>query len=187
MDGRAWLDEAIWEYRKRKKQCERALEQVSDAQLFETVGRIHMSLAAQMKHLGGSHRSRWRNFLTTDGEKPDRHRDSEFVVEGETPESIRAIWDEGWRITFEALEALQAPDLEKKVTIRGEPHTVLQAIQRNMTHLAYHVGQIVQLARHFAGDDWQTLSIPQGESEAYNAKMREKWGDWREGEDLGER
>ena len=178
MDGRAWLDEAIWEYRKRKEQCERALAQVSDEQLFERVGGIHMSLAAQMKHLGGNHRSRWRDFLTTDGEKPDRDRDSEFVVEGETPESIRAIWDEGWRITFEELEALRPRDLEAKITIRGEPHTAIQAIQRNMTHLAYHTGQIVQLARHFAGDDWRTLSIPPGRSEAYNAKMREKWGDW---------
>ncbi len=178
MDGRAWLDEAKQEYVKRKEQCERALAQVSDEQLFEMVGGIHMSLAAQMKHLGGNHRSRWRNFLTTDGEKADRHRDSEFEVEGETAESIRAIWDEGWRITFEELGKLMPQDLEKTVTIRGEPHIVFQAIQRNMTHLAYHAGQIVQLARHFAGDDWQTLSVPPGGSEAYNAKMRERWGDW---------
>ncbi len=184
MDGRAWLDEVIQQYRYRKEQCERAIEQVSEAQLFETVGRIPLPLAAQMKHIGGNHRSRWRDFLTTDGEKRDRHRDAEFIVEGETAASIRALWDEGWRITFDSLEALGPDDLEKRVTIRGEPHSVAQAIQRNLTHLAYHAGQIVSLARHFAGDDWQTLSIAPGESEAHNARMREKWGDWWETEDL---
>ncbi len=178
MDGRAWLDEMINQYRYRKSQCERAIEQVSEAQLFETVGSIPLCLAAQLKHLGGNHRSRWRDFLTTDGEKRDRDRDSEFIVEGETPASIREIWDEGWRITFESLEALEPSDLERRVTIRGEPHTVVEAIERNLGHLAYHTGQIVQLARHFAGDDWQTLSIAPGESEAHNALMREKWGDW---------
>ena len=185
MDGGAWLREAIDQYRYRKGQCERAIEQVTKEQLFETVGSIPLSLAAQMKHIGGNHRSRWRDFLTTDGEKRDRHRDQEFIVEGETPESIRAQWEEGWRITFATLESLGPDDLEKRVTIRGEPHTVVEAIQRNLTHLAYHTGQIVQLARHFAGDDWQTLSIAPGESEAHNARMRDKWGDWWEGEDLG--
>ncbi len=187
MDGGAWLKEVVDQYHYRKAQCERAIEQVTDEQLFETAGRIPLCLAAQMKHIGGNHRSRWRDFLTTDGEKPDRNRDSEFIVEGETPDSIRGQWKEGWTITFESLEALGPDDLEKKITIRGEPLTVVEAIQRNLTHLAYHTGQIVSLARHFAGDDWQTLSIPVGKSEAYNEKMREKWGDWWEGEDLGER
>jgi len=132
-----------------------------------------------------NHRSRWRDFLTTDGEKPDRNRDGEFIVEGETPDSIREQWKEGWMVTFESLEALGPADLEKKITIRGEPLTVGEAIQRNLTHLAYHTGQIVSLALHFAGDSWQTLSIPVGRSEAYNEEMREKWGDW-EGEDVAE-
>ncbi|MDH3404559.1 MAG: DUF1572 domain-containing protein [Acidobacteriota bacterium] len=177
-DGRAWLAEVTRQYRRYKTTCERAAEQVPPALLFETVGRIHLSVGALLKHLAGNHRSRWRDFLTTDGEKPDRHRDGEFVGAGETPESVRRQWDEGWRITFATLESLGPDDLGKTVTIRGEPHTVVQAIQRNLTHLAYHTGQIVQLARHFAGDDWQTLSIPPGESEAHNARKREKWGDW---------
>lgn len=178
MDAQAWLKEIGEQYRYRKQQCERALEQVTDEQLFETVGRIPVCLAAQMKHLGNNHRSRWRDFLTTDGEKPDRNRDGEFIVDGETAETIREVWDEGWRITFESLDALGPEDLDKTITIRGEPHTVVQAVQRNLTHLAYHTGQIVSLARHFAGDEWRTLSIAVGESEAYNRRMREKWGDW---------
>ncbi|MCP4204019.1 MAG: DUF1572 domain-containing protein [bacterium] len=178
MNGAAWLDEVLAQYRYRKDQCERAIAQVTDEQLFETVGEIPLCLAAQMKHLGGNHRSRWRDFLTTDGEKADRNRDGEFIVEDETPESIRATWDEGWRITFDTLESLGPGDLERTVTIRGEPLTVVQAIQRNLTHLAYHTGQIISLARHLAGESWQTLSIAPGKSEAHNARMRERWGDW---------
>ena len=178
MNGEVWLAEILDQYRYRKEQCERAVAQVSDEQLFDTVGGIPLPIAAQMKHLGGNHSSRWRDFLTTDGEKADRNRDGEFVVEGETPESIWAIWEEGWRLTFETLESLTTDDLEKTVTIRGEPMTVVQAIQRNLTHLAYHTGQIVSLARHVAGESWQTLSIAPGDSEAHNEKMRERWGDW---------
>lgn len=184
MNAGAWLEEIRDQYRYRKDQCERAIAQVDEAKWFVPIGCIPLGLAAQMKHLGGNHRSRWRDFLTTDGEKRDRNRDQEFVVEGETAESIRAIWDEGWRITFETLDSLGPDDLEKRVTIRGEPLTVAQAIQRNLTHLAYHTGQIVSLAIHHAGDSWQSLSVPVGESEAYNARMRERFGDWwaREGD-----
>jgi uncharacterized damage-inducible protein DinB len=178
MNERAWLDEIISQYRSHKKRCERAVEQVSDEDLFRPLSGNPASIAVVMKHLGGNHRSRWRDFLTTDGEKADRNRDQEFVVEGETPESIRAIWGEGWRITFDTLESLEPDDLEKTITIRGEPHTVVQALTRNLTHLAYHTGQIVHLARHYAGDDWQTLSVAIGKSEEHNAQMRERWGDW---------
>ncbi len=184
MNGEAWLEEIREQYRYRKTQCERAVAQVTDEQLFETVGAIPVGLAVQLKHIGNNHRSRWRDFLTTDGEKADRNRDAEFMVDGETAESIRAVWEEGWRITFEELEQLTPGDLEKTVTIRGEPMSVVQAIQRNLTHLAYHTGQIVSLARHFAGDAWQTLSIAPGESEAHNQMMRERFGDWAE---LGDR
>ncbi len=178
MNAQAWLEEVLAQFRSRKQQCERSLAQVADEQLFETVGDIPLCLAAQMKHLGGNHRSRWRDFLTSDGEKRDRDRDGEFIVEGETPASIRAVWNEGWRITFETLESLTIDDLDKTITIRGEPQSVATAVTRNLTHLAYHTGQIVSLARHFAGDDWQTLSIRRGESEAHNQKMRERYGDW---------
>ena len=180
MNGQAWLDEVRQQFRYRKDQCERAVAQVSDDELFETVGEIPVCLAAQLKHIGSNHRSRWRDFLTTDGEKSDRHRDGEFLVDDETPDSIRAIWDEGWRITFDELDRLTANDLETTVTIRGESMSAFQAILRNLTHLAYHAGQIVSLSRHFAGDEWQTLSIAPGESEAHNRRMRELHGDWSE-------
>ena len=178
MNERAWLDEVIDQYRSHKKRCERAAVQVSDGDFFEALAGNPLSIAILMKHLGGNHRSRWRDFLTTDGEKRDRDRDSEFLVEGETRESVLGHWDEGWRITFATLESLELEDLEKSVTIRGEPHTVVEALTRNLTHLAYHTGQIVHLARHFAGGDWQMLSVPIGESEAYNDRMRERFGDW---------
>jgi hypothetical protein len=178
MNERAWLDEVIHQYRSHKKRCERAAAQVSDEDLFESLEGNPVSIAILMKHLGGNHRSRWRDFLTTDGEKQDRNRDSEFVVEGETRKSIRGHWDEGWRITFETLESLEPEDLGKTITIRGEPHTVVEALTRNLTHLAYHTGQIVHLARHFAGDHWQMLSVPLGKSDEYNASMREKYGDF---------
>jgi len=178
MDGQAWLDEVTDQFRRHKTLCERAVAQVPEDRLFERVGRIHLSLAALLKHLGGNHRSRWRDFLTTDGEKRDRDRDTEFIVDGDSAESVWALWNEGWHLTFDSLESLGAEDLGKTVTIRGEPHTVVQALQRNLTHLAYHTGQIVQLARHFAGDRWQTLSVPLGESAAHNARMGETWGNW---------
>lgn len=183
MDGQAWLDEVLAQYRRLKDLCERAVAQVSDEDLFRPLDRNPASIASLMKHLGGNHRSRFRDFLTTDGEKRDRHRDEEFVVDGETPASIRERWDEGWGILFGALDALEPVDLERTVTIRGEPHSVVQALQRSLTHLAYHTGQIVHLARNFAGERWQTLSVPIGGSEAHNRQMQEKWGDWWEAED----
>lgn len=183
MNERAWLDEVIAQYRQYKKRCERAAAQVSEDDLFNALEGNPVSIAVLMKHVGGNHRSRWRDFLTTDGEKSDRERDAEFVVDGETPTSIRAHWDEGWRITLDTLDSLEPADLEKVITIRGEPHTVVQALTRNLTHLAYHTGQIVHLARHFAGDSWQTLSVAVGESDAHNARMREEWGDWWAAED----
>ena len=182
MDAQHWLDEVRRQFRNYRTLCERAVEQVPEEHVFETVGRIHLNLGALFKHLGGNHRSRWRDFLTTDGEKADRNRDGEFVLEGETPESVRTLWDEGWGSSFETLDRLEPDDLGKVVTIRGEPHTVVQALQRGLTHLAYHSGRIVQLARHFAGDDWQTLSVAPGKTEEFNARFRERWGDWRKPE-----
>lgn len=187
MNERAWLDEVIAQYRSHKTRCERAAAQVSDEDLFRALDGNPVSIAILMKHLGGNHRSRWRDFLTTDGEKPDRDRDSEFIVDGETPASIRGHWDEGWRITFDTLDGLEVGDLDKTVTIRGEPHTVVEALTRNLTHLAYHTGQIVHLARHFAGHRWQMLSVAPGKSNQHNADMREKWGDfWAEAAATGD-
>ena len=113
-------------------------------------------------------RSRWTDFLTTDGEKPDRHRDREFeLTDDDTAESLWRAWETGWKLTLDAISALDRADLESSVTIRAEPHTVVQAINRQLTHYAYHVGQIVWLARHFAGDAWRSLSIPKGMSESF--------------------
>ena len=178
MDGRAWLDEVESQYRQYKAYCERAAAQVSDEDFFTALAGSPNSIAVLMKHLGGNHRSRWRSFLTTDGEKRDRDREGEFTEEGETRASIEARWEEGWAIAFEELAALKSADLDRTVTIRGEPLSVMQAVHRNLCHVGYHTGQIVQLARHFAGDAWQTLSIAPGKSEEFNAAMRAKYGGW---------
>ena len=174
----SYLPRVRAQYRQYRDYCERAAAQVSDDDFFATVGDIAMSVGVQLKHLAGNHRSRWRDFLTTDGEKRDRARDAEFVHEGETRAQVMQAWDAAWAITLQSLESLTSADLGATVTIRGEPMTALEAIQRNLAHLAYHTGQIVQLARHFAGDGWQTLSVPVGGSQAHDEAMREKHGDW---------
>ncbi|HRC86028.1 MAG TPA: DUF1572 family protein [Thermoanaerobaculia bacterium] len=156
--------------------AERALVQVSDAEFFASLETETNSLAVQVKHLGGNLRSRWRDFLTTDGEKADRDRDSEFII---TPEdaraSLMALWAAGWGELAGTLEALRPEDLSATVVIRSEPHAAVQAILRQLAHTAYHVGQIVQLARHWRGDSWQTLSVPRGGSEEFNRRMRERF------------
>lgn len=139
------------------------MAQLDDAQLHRTIDPDANSIAIIVKHLRGNMISRWTDFLTTDGEKPDRARDDEFEMEREaTREEVERWWDEGWQHVFAAVEALRPTDLSRVVTIRGEPHSVLQAIQRNLLHSAYHVGQIVLLAKHFRGNDWTSLSIPKG-------------------------
>ena len=160
-----------------KKLADRALAQVSDDDLFETLGRESNSLAVLLQHLGGNLRSRWTDFLTTDGEKPDRNRDSEFETAEETTRAdLLARWEEGWSRLFGTLASLTEADLTKTVTIRSEPHTVIRAIDRSLTHAAYHVGQIVFLCKVFADDAWQTLSVPRGGSAAFNEKMAGKAG-----------
>lgn len=178
MESRVLLDEVESLYRQYKRYCERGAAQVSQEDFFKPLAGSPNSITVLMKHLGGNLRSRWRDFLTTDGEKPDRDREREFMVGGETRVSIEARWEEGWVVAFEELAALEPADLDRTVTIRGEPLSVMQAIQRNLSHVVYHTGQIVLLARHFAGDAWQTLSIAPGKSEEHNAAMRAKYGDW---------
>lgn len=178
MDAKAWLEEINVLYRQYKKNCERAAAQVSDDDFFNLFGQSPNSIAVLMKHIGHNHGSRWRDFLTTDGEKRGRNRESEFTAEGEKRSSIHEQWEEGWHIAFETLDSLDPADLEKTITIRGQPHSVIQAIQRNLNHVVYHTGQIVQLARHFTGEKWQTLSIAPGKSGEHNAAMRAKYGDW---------
>lgn len=160
-----FLDDARAQLRKYKALGEAALAQLEPAQLFQRPDPESNSVAILLKHLAGNLRSRWTDFLTSDGEKPDRRRDGEFEHEpGDTPESLRAAWERGWALCFAALEPLSSADLSRVVTIRGEPHTVLQAVARQTTHYAYHVGQIVYLARHLAGPRWRSLSIPRGQS-----------------------
>jgi hypothetical protein len=178
MDGRAWLDEITAHYLEYKDLSERAAAQVADRDFFTPFGNSPLSVGVHLKHVGGNLRSRWRDFLTADGEKADRHREREFSADGETRESCTARWDEGWRVALEELRALAPEDLERTVTVRGEPLPVVKAILRNFAHVAYHCGQIVQLARHLAGDRWEFLSIPPGDSDAFNATMGRKHGDW---------
>lgn len=169
-----FLKDAIVEFQRYRKLTDRALAQVQAEDFFRKLDGESNSVAQIVKHLAGNLRSRWTDFLTTDGEKPDRHRDTEFEVEQDSEAALRQRLNGGWGCLFETLEKLRPEDLSKKVTIRGEPHTVLQAIHRNITHHAYHVGQIVFLAKHFAGSRWETLSIPRGKSEQFNQAMHEK-------------
>ena len=163
------MSDAVRELRKYKVMAERATAQVPDARWFERIDPDSNSLAIVMKHMAGNLRSRWTDFLTTDGEKADRHRDTEFEELDDTPDTIRARWEEGWARLFEALEPLGDEDVTRSVTIRGEQHTVQQAVQRQLTHYAYHVGQIVFLAKHLAGADFETLSIARGKSSEFGA------------------
>lgn len=162
------LDDLALTFRKQKKLAEAALAQVDDAAFFRALDAESNSLALIVKHVAGNQRSRWRDFLTSDGEKPDRQRDSEFERAGEDSRAaLMAGWEEGWRLLFAALEEIRPEDLLRQVTVRGEPHSVLQAFDRQLVHYAQHVGQIVLLARHWAGAGWKTLSIPRGQSKRF--------------------
>jgi hypothetical protein len=163
-----FLEDALRQFRKHRALAETAIARVDDGRFFAALGPDENSVATLVKHLAGNLRSRWTDFLTTDGEKPDRRRDTEFEREpGDTRASLLERWADGWRRLFAAVEPLTEGDLAKTVTIRGEPHTVLEAVARQMTHYAYHCGQIVLLARHHAGKAWVSLSIPRGMSAAY--------------------
>ena len=162
------LEDARAVLRKYKQLGDGAMAQVDDAALFAQLDPEALSIALIVKHMAGNMRSRWTDFLTTDGEKPDRGRDSEFVLDpGTTRETVARWWEEGWRTVFAAIDPLTPDDVTRTVTIRGEPHTVLQAITRQVAHYAYHVGQIVLLAKHARGAEWESLSIPKGESKRY--------------------
>ena len=161
MIERHFLDDSLVQLRKLKAQADKAMAQVDDVQLFSLIDADANSIALIVKHVAGNMRSRWTDFLTTDGEKPDRHRDTEFERDAEdTREALLARWEAGWELLFDTLASLQPADLGKTVMIRREPHTVVQAINRQTSHYSAHVGQIVLLAKHFAGPRWHTLSIP---------------------------
>ena len=155
------LDDCLVQLRKLKTQAENAMAQIDDEQFVALIDPDANSIAVIVKHVAGNMRSRWTDFLTTDGEKPDRDRDSEFETQSEdTRAALLARWEDGWSRLLAAISALRPDDLRKTVTIRGEPHTVVQAINRQMSHYSAHVGQIVLLAKHIAGPAWQTLSMP---------------------------
>ena len=160
-----YLDDALRQLRKLKIQADKALAQTTDEHGFATLDPESNSIAIIMKHMAGNMLSRWTNFLTSDGEKPDRDRDREFeVTPADSREQIIAQWERGWATLFDAVSSLTPVDLGKTVRIRGETHSVVEAINRQMSHYAAHVGQIVLLAKHYAGPTWQTLSIPRGKS-----------------------
>jgi len=151
-----------------RRQSERAAAQVSDDGFFATPDAETNSIAINLKHVGGNLRSRFTDFLTTDGEKPDRDRDGEFVVApGETRADIEKRWADGWAALEGALASLTPDDLLRTIHIRGEAHTVLGALSRSLAHTASHTGQITLLAKHYAGDEWKTLSIPRGQSKTF--------------------
>jgi len=154
-----------------KKLAEGAMEQVTDDQLFLTLDEEMNSIAIIVKHMAGNMRSRWTDFLTSDGEKPDRNRDTEFVEPPDTRVDLMRVWNEGWQRVFDALEPLSDSDLERKVIIRGEPHSVMQAINRQLVHYAYHSGQIVFLAKHFKASEWKSLSVPRNKSADFNRRV----------------
>jgi hypothetical protein len=154
-----------------KKLAEGAIEQVSDEQLFTALDEEMNSIAIVVKHMAGNMRSRWTDFLTSDGEKPDRNRDSEFVAPPATREDLMQLWNQGWAVVFRALDPLSDSDLTRMVTIRGEPHSVMQAINRQIAHYAYHCGQIVFLAKHFKASGWKSLSVPRNKSAEFNQRV----------------
>jgi len=173
--AKEFLDDAIASFRSYKKLAERALDQLKDEEFFLTLDQEGNSVAVIMKHMAGNMISRWTEFLTTDGEKPDRNRDSEFVIATDTSkDEVMAYWQRGWTAVFAALEPLRPADFNTTVLIRGEEHTIVQAINRQLMHYAYHIGQIVFLAKHFRTSDWRSLTIPRNRSAELNAVLATK-------------
>jgi hypothetical protein len=168
------LDVVRDEFQKIKKLGEKAIAQLSDDQLHATIDPESNSVAILMRHMAGNMRSRWTDFLTADGEKPDRQRDGEFEDRRLPREALLAEWEDGWARLFAALAPLTDADLQRTVVIRAEPHTVYQAISRQVAHYAGHVYQILFLGKHLKGAGWTSLSVPRGQSEAFNRKMIER-------------
>jgi Protein of unknown function (DUF1572) len=167
----SYIQDSLSLFRYYKRLAERAMEQVTDEQLFAAIDKESNSIAVIVKHMAGNMLSRWTDFLTTDGEKPTRDRDSEFVEPPITRKDLMAVWEDGWSRLFVAIEPLIEADLGRTVTIRGEAHSVMQAINRQLAHYSHHVGQIVLLAKHFACDHWQSLSVPRNKSADFNRKV----------------
>ncbi|MDQ5844483.1 MAG: DUF1572 domain-containing protein [Acidobacteriota bacterium] len=175
--GEHYLEDAISSLRAYKKLADKAIAQLKDNEFFVAIDEEANSIAVIMKHMAGNMFSRWTDFLTTDGEKPNRNRDMEFVIDSQTSkDDIVAYWEKGWQCVFDALEPLKAEDLERKVLIRGEEHTVMQAINRQLMHYPNHIGQIIFLAKHFRSTEWKSLSIPRNRSAEFTAELKARGG-----------
>lgn len=167
----SYIEDALEVFRYYKKLGERAMSQVADGDLFAVLDCEANSIAIIVKHMTGNMRSRWTDFLTTDGEKPSRNRDAEFVDPPATRAALMKDWNDGWDCVLGAIEPLTDADLGRTITIRSEPHSVMQAINRQLAHYPHHVGQIVLLAKHFACDRWQSLSVPRNQSAEFTRKV----------------
>jgi len=173
--GAAFLADAVRNFRSYKKLTEEALAQTSDQDIFRLIDPDANSIAVLIKHMAGNMRSRWTDFLTSDGEKPDRHRDQEFEIAPSTSRAeVMEWWEQGWQCVLDAVTPLKPDDLTRKVFIAGREHSVLQAITRQLLHYAGHVNQIVLLAKHFRGPEWKSLSIPKGQSETFARQFEQK-------------
>jgi hypothetical protein len=167
----SYLQDSLAVLRYYKNLAERAMAQVADEQLTATLDEEMNSIAIVVKHLAGNMRSRWTDFLTSDGEKPERNRDTEFDEPPQSRTDLLALWDGGWACVFSALEPLTEADLQRTVTIRGEAHSVMQALNRQVAHYPYHIGQIVMLAKHFQSHAWKPLSVPRRQSVEFNRRV----------------
>ena len=168
----SYLEDSLSLFRYYKKLGEGAIEQVTDEHLFATLDPEMNSIAVMLKHMAGNMRSRWTDFLTTDGEKPDRNRDTEFEAPPTSRAELLVLWNRGWDIVFAALAPLSEVDLGRTVMIRNEPHSVMQAINRQLAHYSYHIGQIVFLAKHLNASGWKSLSVPRNKSAEFNRKVQ---------------
>ena len=171
----AFLASIVTTFQSQKRGAEKAVVQLSDEKLHVPLDANTNSVAVIMRHMAGNLRSRFADFLTSDGEKPGRNRDAEFVEKPSlSREELMADWESGWQVLFDTLAALTPEDLTKTITIRHEPYGVIDALHRALAHQAYHVGQITQLARYLAKDEWTTITIPRGGSNAFNSAMHER-------------
>jgi hypothetical protein len=170
----SYLRDSLSLFRYYKTLTERAMAQVTDEQLFAVLDGEMNCIAIVVKHMTGNMRSRWMDFLTSDGEKADRKRDTEFESPPKTRAALMTLWEDGWNHVFTALEPLSDADVNRTVEIRGEPHSVMQAINRQIAHYSYHCGQIVFLAKHLQASQWKALTVPRGKSEEFNQRVAAK-------------
>lgn len=169
----SYVEDSLALFRSWKSLADKAMAQVKDEEFHRAIDPEANSIAIIIKHMAGNMRSRWQDFLTTDGEKPDRHRDTEFeMAEQLTRQQLMEMWERGWKYLFDALEPLSEADLQRTVFIRGEPHSVMQAINRQVAHYANHIGQIIFLAKHFRSDEWKSVTIPRGKSDEFLRRVK---------------